>query len=115
MSIKTNAQKNTLAQAYADAVTHAALYTTSPTSSAGAEPTGGTPAYARKPLTWGSPSNGVIAASPVVFDVPAGTSIQGAGLHTALTAGTYLDGGDVIPQSFASQGTYTLTVTYTQT
>lgn len=114
MAIQTATQKNTLAQAYADAADYAAVYTTTPGGSAGTEPSGGSPAYARKALTWGSPSAGVIQAT-AVFDIPTGTTLIGAGVHTAVTAGTYLDGGSVTSQAFASQGTYTLTLTYTQT
>lgn len=112
MAIQTTAQKNTLASAYGTAATFAALYTTAPGATAGTEVTGGTPAYARKAITWSAPSNGVITAS-VTFDVPAGTTVVGAGLHTALTAGTYLDGGTVTSQTFATQGTYVLTLTET--
>lgn len=114
MTIQTATQKNTLATAYGNAATHAALYTTVPGASAGTEVTGGSPAYARKAITWGAPSNGVITAT-VTFDVPSGTTVAGAGVHTALTAGTYLDGAAVTSQAFASQGTYALTLTYTQT
>jgi hypothetical protein len=114
VTIQTATQKNNLATAYGTNATHAALYTTAPGASAGTEPSGGSPAYARKPITWGAPSNGVITAT-VTFDVPAGTTIVGAGVHTALTAGTYLDGAAVTSQAFATQGTYTLTLTYTQT
>lgn len=114
MTIQTATQKNTLATAYGTAATHAALYTTAPGASAGTEVTGGSPAYARKALTWGAPSNGVTTVT-VTFDVPAGTTVVGAGVHTALTAGTYLDGGSVTSQAFATQGTYTLTLTFTQT
>lgn len=114
MAIQTATQKNNLATAYGTNATHGALYTTAPGAAAGTEPTGGTPAYARKALTWGAPSNGTITVT-VTFDVPAGTTVVGTGLHTALTAGTYLDGGSVTSQAFASQGTYTATFTYTQT
>jgi hypothetical protein len=114
VTIQTATQKNTLATAYGNAATHAALYTTVPGASAGTEVTGGSPAYARKAITWGAPSNGVITAT-VTFDVPSGTTVAGAGVHTALTAGTYLDGAAVTSQAFASQGTYALTLTYTQT
>lgn len=114
MTIQTATQKNTLATAYGTAATHAAVYTTAPGGSAGTEPSGGSPAYARKAITWGSPSNGVITAT-VTFDIPAGTTIVGAGVHTAITAGTYLDGASVTSQAFATQGTYALTLTYTQT
>jgi hypothetical protein len=47
--------------------------------------------------------------------VPSGTTIVGAQFFTLVTAGVYLDGGAVPSQAFASQGTYTLTATYTQT
>jgi hypothetical protein len=114
VTIQTATQKNNLATAYGNAATHAALYTTVPGASAGTEVTGGSPAYARKAITWGAPSNGVITAT-VTFDVPSGTTVAGAGVHTALTAGTYLDGAAVTSQAFASQGTYALTLTYTQT
>lgn len=111
MAIQTAAMKNILANAYKGAATHAALYTTAPGSSQGTEPTG---IYSRKVLTWGSASAGVVSASTVIFDVPAGTTIQGAGVHSALTAGTYYDGAPVASQTFSSQGTYALTINYTQ-
>ncbi len=114
MAIQTATQKNTLAQSYATSATHSALYTTAPSATQGTEPSGGAPAYARKALTWGAPSNGVISATAVTFDVPSGATIVGVGVHTALTAGTYLDGGSVTSQAFASQGTYQVTLTYTQ-
>lgn len=114
MAIQTATQKNTLATAYGTAATHAAVYTTAPGGSAGTEPSGGSPAYARKAITWGSASGGVITAT-VTFDIPSGTTIVGAGVHTALSGGSYLDGASVTSQAFASQGTYTLVLTYTQT
>lgn len=113
MAIQTVTQRNNLAQAYGTNATFAALYTTVPGATAGTEVTGGAPAYARKSLTWSAPSNSAVTVTPV-FDVPSGTTVAGAGLHTAVTAGTYLDGGAVTSQAFASQGTYTLTITYTQ-
>ena len=113
MAIQTATQKNTLATAYGTAAAYGALYTTAPGASAGTEPSGGAPAYARKALTWGAPSNGVVTAT-ATFDVPTGTTIVGSGVHTAATGGTYLDGGTVTSQAFASQGTYTATFTYTQ-
>lgn len=114
MAIQTATQKNNLATAYGTNATHAALYTTAPGASPGTEVTGGSPAYARKAISWGAASGGVITAT-VTFDVPSGTTVVGAGVHTAITAGTYLDGASVTSQAFASQGTYQLTLTYTQT
>lgn len=114
MTIQTATQKNNLASAYAAAALFASVYTTAPGATQGTEPSGGSPAFARKAITWGAPVAGVTTAT-VVFDIPAGTTLVGAGVHTALTAGTYLDGGSVSSQPFASQGTYTLNLTYTQT
>lgn len=114
MAIRTVTQRNTLATAYGTAATHAALYTTAPGGSAGTEPSGGSPAYARKAISWGAASGSVITAT-VTFDVPSGTTVVGGGVHTAISAGTYLDGGSLTSQAFASQGTYALTLTYTQT
>jgi hypothetical protein len=114
MPIQTNAQRETLAIAYGNAATHGAIYTTAPGASQGTEPTGGSPAYARKALTWVPGGSDGVNTATATFDVPAGTTVVGAGLHTALTAGTYLDGNSVTSQAFATQGTYTLTFTYTQ-
>jgi hypothetical protein len=114
MAIQTTAMKNVLATEYGATALYAALYTTAPGATAGTEVTGGSPAYARKSITWGAPSNGVITAT-VTFDVPSGTTVVGAGVHSAVTAGTYYDGASVTSQAFASQGTYQLTLTYTQT
>lgn len=59
---------------------------------AGAEATGGSPAYARKAITWqaaGAVTQGAkdITAA-VTFDVAAGTTVRGVGLWSASTAGT---------------------------
>lgn len=114
MAIQTTTEKNNLATAYGGNAVYGAVYTTAPGASAGTEPAGGSPAYARKALSWGAASGGVVTAT-ATFDIPAGTTIVGAGIHTAVTAGTYLDGAAVTSQAFASQGTYQVTFTYTQT
>ena len=114
MAIQTAQGKENLAVAYGTNATYAALYTTAPGASAGTEPTGGSPAYARKALTWTAGSVDGVVTATATFDVPAGATIVGAGVHTAVTGGTYLDGGAVTSQAFASQGTYVLSLTYTQ-
>lgn len=115
MAIQTAAMKNVLSDAYKGAAAYGALYTTAASGTPGTEVTGGSPAYARKALSWGASSNGVTSATAAVFDIPAGTTVVAAGVHSAVTAGTYYDGGAVTSQNFASQGTYTITFTYTQT
>ncbi len=106
--------RNALAAAYGTNAPYAALYTTAPGANAGTEVTGGSPAYARKAVTWGAPSASAVAATIPAFDVPSGTTVVGAGFHSAVTAGNYMDGGSVTSQAFSSQGTYTLSATYTQ-
>lgn len=113
MAIQTVTMRNLLVDAYKAAALYGALYTTVPAGSAGTEVTGGAPAYARKSLAWSATAASASTATPV-FDVPSGTTVAGAGVHSAVTAGTYYDGGAVTSQAFASQGTYTLTITYTQ-
>lgn len=114
MAIATAQQRETLAVAYGTAATHGALYTTAPGGTAGTEVTGGSPAYARKPLTWAAGTVDGVVTATATFDVPAGTTVVGVGLHTALTGGTYLDGVTVTSQAFATQGTYQVTFTFTQ-
>jgi len=113
MAIASTYGKNSLAAKYATEALYGAVYTTAPGASAGTEPSGGTPAYARKALTWSAPSAGVITAS-AVFDIPAGTTIVGTGTHTAATGGSYVDGKTETSVVFSSQDTVTVTFTYTQ-
>lgn len=111
MAIQTAQQKENLAVAYGTNAAYGAVYTTVPGASAGTEVTGGT--YARKALTWSGGTVDGIATATAVFDIPAGTTVAGVGVHTAVTAGTYLDGVAVTSQAFASAGTYTVTFTIT--
>lgn len=114
MAIQTVTMRNLLATAYKSNATFAALFTTVPSTTAGTEVTGGSPAYSRVASNWGTTSASSVTAAPGAFNVPASTSLAGAGFYDAVTAGNYLDGGAVTPQTFSSQGTYTLTATYTQ-
>ncbi len=89
-------------------ITHASLHTGDPT--VGNEVAGGSPAYARKPITFGTPAAGSMEdAGDVVFDVPAGTTVAYVGFWSALTGGVLLSHGAVTNEVFAAQGTYTLT------
>lgn len=116
MAIQTGTMKSTLSDAYKAAAINGAAYTTAPGASAGTEPTGGSPAYARKVITWGTSSSGVVVGTAIPFDIPSGTTIVGFGVHgNPLASGTYLDGCNVTSQVFSSQGVYNITPTYTQT
>lgn len=75
------------------------------------EPSGGSPAYARKALTWAASSSGskALAATLPVFDVPAGFTVKAVGLWSALTNGTLYGYFDVTDEAFGGQGTYSVT------
>lgn len=111
MAIQTTAKKNSMATAYGSDTAYGALFTTAGTATPGTEVTGGSPAYARKLLSWSAPTNGVITAS-ATFDVPACT-VLGTGVYTAATGGTYLDGNAVTSTTFSGQDTVTVTFTAT--
>lgn len=111
MAFPTNTMKENAAIGSVTTVTHAALFSTAGGASAGTEISGGSPAYARKAISW---TNGAVDGSvtaTVTFDVPSGATVAGFGLYTAATGGTYVGGGSLTSQAFGSQGTYALTVT----
>lgn len=105
--------KNVMLDGLAVVCLRAALHTGDPggANSASNEVTGGSPAYARKAITWAAASGGTMdeTTSPV-FDVPAGTTVSWVSFWN--TAGTvrYLK-KDVTDEAFGAQGTYTLTDT----
>lgn len=88
----------------------ASLHTASPGETGTNEVTGGSPAYARKAITWSAASGGAVDSSNTpVFDVPAGTTVTHVGFWYD-NAGTPVFAGwvDVTDEVFGSQGTYTL-------
>lgn len=95
---------------------YASLHTADPGTTGADEVTGGTPAYARKALTWSASSGGSKGASLVTFDVPASTDVTHFGLWSASSGGTFL-GGAALPstESFGSQGTLAASITATAT
>ncbi len=117
MAIQVLAQRNAMATAYGVAAPNGALFTADPGTSGTVvgECTGGSPAYARKALSWGAPSASVVTGSGT-FDIASGTTITFAGVTVSATAGTadLRDKVAVTSQAFASQGTYLATFTYTQ-
>ena len=72
------------------------------------ELSGGSPAYARKPVAWNAPATGAMAmTSAVVFDVPAGGVVANIRLYNVAGDTQYGD-FPVTNETFAGQGTYTL-------
>lgn len=111
----TTAQREATAIDFGNDATHAALFTADPGTSGTAsnEVSGGSPAYARKAISWTAGSSDGSVTAQVVFDVPAGTTITHAAVCSASSGATVLYSFDITDQAFATQGTYTLNLTAT--
>jgi hypothetical protein len=104
-------ERNRLLDATGTQYGFAAAYTADPGATGVAnEVTGGSPAYARKAITWAAANAGskALTATFPVFDIPAGTTVAFIGLWTLASGGTYGGCWDVTDEVFAAQGTYTL-------
>lgn len=98
-----NAAFNTLLASYgAGLITHIGLFNGS------TEVTGGTPAYARKPVTWVGAAGVRSPSANLVFNVPAGATVTNWRGFTALTGGTDFEGAALPSTLFSNQGTYEL-------
>lgn len=99
--------KSTAMAANAAAATKAALF-----NATGTEITGGTPAYARKVITWGTESAGSIPLAgtlPYEFDVPAGAVVAEIRYMEGDTS-EYQGSEAVTPnETFGAQGVFELT------
>lgn len=94
---------NLIRDAGAAAITHIGL------TDGGVELSGGSPAYARKAVTWATPADGLIRPTAnLVFDVPAGASVDGWQGYDAASGGTAYGVNALTLEDFAAQGTYTL-------
>lgn len=94
---------NALDESQAEGCTHGSLHTAYSSSGAN-EVTGGSPAYARKALTWAAASGRSKATSAsAVFDVPASTTVRWVGFWDAATAGDFkgmVPNGGGTPEAF---------------
>ena len=111
MAIDTALGRENAAAGYIAAVTHASLHTADPAGTGANEVTGGTPAYARIPLTWTNNGGGQYTSQLMEFDVPDNTTLTHVGLWDAATAGTYIDKSPV-SATFVSQGKFRIVLIY---
>lgn len=119
MAIQNVTLRNLLATQYKTSAPNGALFSGAGPSNTGTatnEITGGAPAYARKALNWGTAAASAITSAATPFDVNSGTTVTFFGVCASATAGTadVYDFVAVTSQNFASQGTYTVTATFTQ-
>lgn len=85
-----NNGKHAALDGFATEATHGSLHTAFSTTGTN-EVTGGSPAYARKALTWAASSGGAkaLAATLPTWDVPAGTTVAWVGFWDAITTGNF--------------------------
>lgn len=90
-NVLTDACKNAMLDSAVAAAPGTALFLGLHTTlgQSGTEVTGGSPAYARKAITWNAAASGAKSiTAAVTFDVPAATTVRNIGLWSASTAGT---------------------------
>jgi len=89
---------------------YASYHTAEPNAAGSNEVAGGSPAYARKALSWAAADAGAIDLSTAaLFDIPAGTTVTHVGYWSAVTAGVFYGWNAVTAETFASQGQSSLT------
>ncbi|QFP97000.1 hypothetical protein SEA_THIMANN_29 [Gordonia phage Thimann] len=114
MALATDAMKTVMLNAYKAEATWLSLHTADPGSTGASEVSGGTPAYARKQTTWGTPASGSMIGSKVSIDVPA-TTVVAVGVWTASTAGSYRDKLAIPSTTVSANATIDVTPTITIT
>lgn len=87
------------------------LHTADPGDTGANEVTGG--AYARQQTDWPAPTSPAVTGSSVTINVPAGTTITHWGLWKTVSGTTQFLYGAALPapESFGSNGTYSVTPT----
>lgn len=86
----TDAGRNAQLDGLAAVAGFASLHSGDPSTTGANELTGGSPAYARKAITYAAASGGTRANSAALtFDIPAATTVTHVGFWSAVTAGTF--------------------------
>jgi len=102
--------KNAMLDALGALVQFVSLHDGDPGDNGANEISGGSPAYARKGITWNPAAGGnKDSSNQPVLDVPAGKTVAYIGFWSALSGGVFYGAADVVDEVFAAQGTYTLT------
>lgn len=102
--------KNLMLNALTAVVDFLSLHSADPGASGTNELSGGSPAYARKAVTWNTASTGSATGNSLpTFDVEGGDTVSYVGLWDAVTAGSFYGSANVTDEVFGGQGTYTVT------
>lgn len=102
--------RNAAAAGLAGVSAYVSLHSADPGTTGASEISGGSPAYARKAVTWAAASGGSDVSNVILtFDIPPGTTIAYMGLWSAPTNGTYQSGGPLsASETYTAQGKYDL-------
>lgn len=86
-------------------ISHISLHNGDPSTTGANELTGGSPAYARKAVTWNAAASGARTNNgALVFDVPTGVTVLHVGFWSAITAGTFYGYFPVGAAAYSVQG-----------
>lgn len=104
----TNAGKNTMLDQLGSVGGFAAVHNVDAPTDNTTEPSGGSPAYARKAITFAAASGGSKALNGTLptFDIPAGFTVKSVAIWSLVTGGTLYGYWDVTDEVYAGQGTY---------
>ena len=82
------------------------LHSADPGATGTSELAGGSPAYARKAVSWAASASGILDTNAsATFDVPAGSTVAYWGLWSAPTGGTFYGGGKMTTsETYGAQG-----------
>jgi hypothetical protein len=91
------------------------IHSATPGTTGASEISGGSPAYARVAVTWGTPSGGVVSnTNALTINFPASATAAYFGVWSASSAGTYYIGGALNSGTpivnGATQGTLTIAI-----
>jgi hypothetical protein len=102
--------KNLMLNALGAVAVFVSLHDGDPGDNGANEISGGSPAYARKAITWNTAGGGTMDDSNIpLFDVPAAKTVKYGGIWSLVTGGVFYGAAAVTNEAFAAQGTYTLT------
>ena len=102
--------KNLMLEEFAGAAVFVSMHNDDPGITGLNEITGGTPAYARKAITWNAAAGGALDSSnQPAFDIPAGETVKYVGYWSLAIGGVFYGYDGLTNEAYTGQGTYTLT------
>lgn len=110
MAIQDGALLQAQAALYIAQADTVSLHTDDPGTTGDNEVTGGSPAYARKSITWNSDGNGLYHSNLMTFNIPADTELTNLVIWDGSTPFDVAD----LSEIFSAQSTFDLVLTYTQ-